>query len=180
MKNILLIVTGSISAYKAISLANILRKRKYNIKVVLTGSVLNFINKITFSSQWIECYTDADEWNDINNVLHIELSKWCDICLVAPLTANTLGKISNGIADNLASCCIIALEEHKKLVLAPAMNTYMLQNKIVQSNFTKIQEYLKPIIIEPEVKMLACGVQGKGALADIETIADVIDHFIKF
>lgn len=168
-KNILLIVTGSISAYKAVSLANLIRKEN-NVKVVLTKSALNFIPKITFSSQGIETFVDEDEWNNPNNVLHIELSQWCDICLVAPLTANTLGKYVNGIADNLATCCLIALNKSKKVILAPAMNTNMYDNVVVQKNLELTKTYFNATIVEPTTKLLACGVEGKGALAKLNDI----------
>lgn len=174
-KNILLIVTGSISAYKAVSLANLIRKEN-NVKVVLTKSALNFIPKITFSSQGIETFVDEDEWINPENVLHIELSKWCDICLIAPLTANTLGKIVNGMADNLATCSVIALEKTKKLIVAPAMNTYMYENEFVQDNFNRLTRVLgdRVKIVEPTSKMLACGVEGNGALANLSDIVKAI------
>ncbi len=173
--NILLIITGSISAYKSVSLANMIRQNGDNVKVVLTKSALQFIPKLSFSSQGIETYIDEDEWNNPNNVLHIELSQWCDICLIAPLTANTLGKIVNGIADNLATCCLIALNKNKQIIIAPAMNTNMYENVVVQNNFKKIIEYFPTIkIVEPATKLLACGVEGKGALANLSDILNTI------
>lgn len=174
MKNILLIVTGSISAYKSVSLANLIKK-KHNVKIVLTKSAQKFIPKITFSSQGLECYVDEDEWTDTENVLHIELSSWCDICLVAPLTANTLGKYVNGIADNLATCCLIALHKDKQVILAPAMNTNMYYNVVVQNNLESTKTHFNTTIVSPTSKLLACGVYGQGALADIQTIFEILD-----
>ena len=176
MEKILLIVTGSISAYKSVSLANMLRKEGYEVKVILTKAALHVIPKLTFSSQGIKTYIDEDEWINPENVLHIELSKWCDICLIAPLTANTLGKIVNGMADNLATCSVIALEKTKKLIVAPAMNTYMYENEFVQDNFNRLTRVLgdKVKIVAPTSKMLACGVEGNGALANLSDIVKAI------
>lgn len=171
MSKILLIVTGSISAYKSVSLANLLRKNKHEVKVVLTESAMKFIPKITFSSQGIETFTDENEWQNVNNVLHIELTQWADILLVAPMTANTLAKFYYGLADNLATCCFVALPKEKQIVICPAMNTNMLENNITQRNLKGLLEINSNIsVVESVSKTLACGVTGNGALANLEDI----------
>lgn len=171
MSKILLIVTGSISAYKSISIANTLRKNGNEVKVVLTKSALNFAPKIVFSSQGHPTFVDEDEWVNVTNVLHIELTQWCDEILVAPMSANTLAKFSNGISDNLATCCLLALPKDKRIVLCPAMNTHMLENNLTKRNLKNLLEINDKIeIVESVVKTLACGVTGNGALASIEEI----------
>jgi len=156
MKN-LLIVTGSISAYKAPSIANGLRNSGNEVKVVLTDSAQKFITKLSFSSQGFETYTDEDDW-----------------ALVAPCTANTLAKIANGIADNLASSILRA--RYEKNVFSLAMNTDMYENPVTEEHIMRIRERsLGNYFIQPESKKLACGVDGIGALPSTRTIVSYVN-----
>jgi len=165
---ILLIVTGSISAYKAPSIANGLRNSGNDVKVVLTESAQKFITKLSFSSQGFETYTDENDWK-YEGVLHIDLKDWADWVLVAPCTANTLAKMANGIADNLASSILRA--RHKKNAFSLAMNTDMYENPVTEEHIVRIRERsLANYFIQPESKKLACGVQGIGALPSTRTI----------
>ncbi len=169
--NILLIVTGSISAYKAPSIANGLKTSGHNIKVVLTKSALKFITKLSFSAQGHKTYTDEDDW-EYEGVLHIDLKDWADTVLVAPCTANTLAKISNGIADNLATNVLRANEGNN--IFALAMNADMYIHYITKHQI-KILENTSNFFIEPRTKKLACGVEGIGALASTKTIIEFIN-----
>jgi phosphopantothenoylcysteine synthetase/decarboxylase len=181
MKNILLCVSGSISAYKTPSLANKLKNEGYNVKVVLTTSAEKFITKLSFSAQGFETFIDNDEWNS-SNVLHIELLKWADSIVISPISANTLAKIANGIADNLLTSIIRAFNYNdKNIYLVPAMNTDMYNHKIINKHFHLIAEFKEEtstshiVIVEPITKNLACGVTGIGAMAEIDTIVETIN-----
>ena len=166
---ILLIVTGSISAYKSPSIANALRSEGNEVIVVLTKSALKFITKLSFSSQGFETYTDEDDWNS-DRVLHIDLQKWADKVLIAPCSANTLAKISNGLADNLATNILRAQVKSKPLYIALAMNTEMYLKPITKKQTLEIEENFNVFLIEPQSKVLACGDEGIGALAKISEI----------
>jgi phosphopantothenoylcysteine decarboxylase/phosphopantothenate--cysteine ligase len=169
---ILLIVTGSVSAYKAPSIANGLRNSGNDVKIVLTGSAQKFITKLSFSSQGFETYVDKDDW-DYNGVLHIELKDWSDYILIAPCTANTLAKVANGCADNLATN-VIRAKSHN-LIFSLAMNTDMYTNIITSEHVGKIKERdERNYFITPETKILACGVEGIGALPKTRTIVNFI------
>jgi hypothetical protein len=163
--NILLIVTGSISAYKAVDLANSFRIREHNVKIILTDSAQKFITKLAFSGQRHEVYTTDDEWSYSKGVLHIDLAHWADTILLAPATLNTLAKYVNFLSDNLA---LSTLHAFKGLVyIAPSMNTTMYENS--KELFDKLMT--KNVhIIQPQVKLLACGDYGIGALADKQDI----------
>lgn len=168
--NILLLVTGSISAYKAVDIANSLRYLDHHVKIVLTASAMKFIPVITFTGQRYECYTDEDEWNGANpGVLHIDLVKWADTVLLAPATSNTIGKFVNGITDNLVLSIMRAF--NGTIYIAPAMNTQMYHNS--EQFLDKLRTF-NTIIINPQVKLLACGDNGIGGLADKKDIIDIL------
>jgi len=170
---ILLIVTGSISAYKAPSIANGLRNTGHEVKIILTKSAQKFITKLSFTSQGFETYTDENDW-DYNGVLHIDLKDWADYILIAPCTANTLAKISNGIADNLATSVLRA--RSKNIVISLAMNTDMYNHKITDEQKERIRNReLSIYFIEPVTKKLACSVDGIGALPGTRTIVEFMD-----
>ena len=170
MKKILLIITGSISAYKGPSIANALRGQGYEVTIVLTKAALKFITKLSFSSQGFKTYTDEDDWIG-ERVLHIDLAKKNEKFLIAPCTANTLAKISNGFADNLATNIIRAIPNNKKLYIALAMNTEMYKRKTTKKTIKKLKkEFINVKFIKPESKKLACGDIGIGALAKIDNI----------
>ena len=166
MKNILLCVTGSIAAYKAAEIANRLVKDGYHVDVVMTDSAQKFITPLTFQTLTkSRVYTSMWEEYQPDQVEHISLAKKTDLCLIAPATANIIGKIANGIADDMATTVIMALDDAPVLI-CPAMNTKMYENPITQINIKKL-EHLGYSFVEPKESLLACGDLGKGALAEI-------------
>lgn len=167
--NILLISTGSISAYKSVDLANSFRSRGHNVKVVLTEAAQKFITKMAFSGQRHDVYTDEDEWAYPNGVLHIDLARWADTIVVAPATLNTMAKYLAKITDNLALSVINAFRG--MIYFAPAMNTVMYENG--QEIFAAIKKQ-NTHIISPQTKLLACGDTGIGGLANKENILQAV------
>ena len=169
MSKILLCVSGSISAYKSPSIANALASQGHSVKVILTNSAKEFITKLSFSSQGFKTYDDQDDFNS-DGVLHIELIRWADTVLVAPMSANTLAKISGGFADNLLTTSLRAADWKKqKLVFCPAMNTNMFLHPITQMQMDILKTWGGKEIV-PVSKKLACGEYGIGALAPISDI----------
>ncbi|MGM0125148.1 phosphopantothenoylcysteine decarboxylase [Enterococcus sp. AZ194] len=172
MKTILLGVSGSISAYKSADIANQLVKLGYNVEVIMTQSSTEFITPLTLQSLSKNfVHTDVMQENFPDKINHIELAKKADLFLVAPATANIIGKLANGIADDMLSTVAMALKIEVPKLIAPAMNTYMYQNPVNQRNLRWLKD-LGYTEIEPREALLACGDYGKGALA---TIPDIID-----
>ena len=173
MKTILLGITGSIAAYKAADLANQITKIGYSVEVVMTESAMKFITPLTLQALTKnKVYTDMFDEFTPDEIKHISLAKKADICIIAPATANIIGKIANGIADDFLSTVVLALKD-KPVFIAPAMNTNMYENPIVQENIEKLK-VRGFLIIEPKESMLACGDLGKGAMADVSEIMDRI------
>lgn len=178
MKNILLCVTGSIAVYKAAELANRFTKDGYCVDVIMTASAMEFVTPLTFQTLTKNrVYTSMFEEYEPDQVEHISLAKKADLCLVAPATANMIGKIAGGIADDMATTVIMALE-HAPVFICPAMNTNMYQNPIVQKNIRNLEE-LGYHFIEPKESRLACGDLGKGALADVEVIVETAERYLQ-
>ncbi len=169
MHKILIGVTGGIAAYKIPDLVRELKRQNFQVKVILTPFAEKFITKLTFATISDGAYTQED-WED-KPLLHIELARWADVFLIAPATANTVGKIRNGIADNLLLTTVLAY--NKPLLIAPAMNTVMYKSPQVQENLKKLKEW-NHIIIEPEFGVLACEEVGEGKLASKERLIDWI------
>ncbi len=139
-KNIILAVTGSIAAYKIAYLASMLKKLEADVTVLMTENAVNFINPITFETlTGNKCLIDTFDRNFEYNVEHVSLAKRTDVVLVAPATANVIGKLANGIADDMLTTTVMACECKK--IVAPAMNTHMYHNPIVQDNIKKLQHY---------------------------------------
>ncbi|MBQ7725439.1 MAG: bifunctional phosphopantothenoylcysteine decarboxylase/phosphopantothenate--cysteine ligase CoaBC [Lachnospiraceae bacterium] len=175
-KNILLIVTGSIAAYKAADLASMMKKAGFNVNVVMTQNACNFITPQTFESlTGNRCVTDMFDRNYEFKIGHISLAKLSDIIVVAPASANIIGKIACGIADDMASTTIMASKCPKLIV--PAMNTAMYENPIVQDNLKKLDSYGYEIM-EPAEGLLACGDTGKGKLPPVEDIFAKVNSMI--
>lgn len=174
MKNILLAVSSGIACYKALDLCSLLKKDSYNVTVLMTEKATKLISPQLFQviSQNKVYYNLFDE-NDIN-VSHIDLTKKADLIIVVPATANIISKIASGIADDFVSTTILA-SNYSKLIIAPAMNTNMYNNPIVQDNLKKIEK-LGASIINPDEGLLACGDIGIGKLADINRIKEYIDN----
>lgn len=172
--NILQIVTGGIAAYKSVDLASSIIKEGHNVKVVMTKNATKFVTELTFQTiTKNKVYTDTfDELNE-EEIQHIDLMKWADKVIIAPATANIIAKIANGIADDLASTLILAAREFSNIYIAPAMNTFMYENPITQSNIFKLRQ-LGFNFIEPSQGILACGDIGKGKFPEKEVILDII------
>lgn len=177
-KTILVGVTGSIAAYKTANLVSSLKKLEANVIVAMTENAKKFVNPITFETlSNNRCLIDTFDRNFEFKTEHISISKQVDLVVIAPATANVIGKIANGLADDMLTTTIMACK-CKKLI-APAMNTAMFENPIVQDNIEKLKKYDYEII-EPNCGRLACGDNGKGKMAEPEEILDYILKEIAF
>ncbi|WP_448374848.1 bifunctional phosphopantothenoylcysteine decarboxylase/phosphopantothenate--cysteine ligase CoaBC [Fervidobacterium sp.] len=170
--NILLGVSSGIAIYKAVDLASKIRKEGWNLKVIMTENATKLISPVVFSSVGnCEVYTDTYEiekgW-----IIHTEVSKWADIFVIAPATANTIAKIAHGFADNLLTTTALAFNKENK-VIVPTMNTRMYENEITTENIEKIKT-LGWKVIEPEAGHLACGDVGKGRYPENEKIIEFL------
>ncbi len=171
---LLIAVTSSIAAYRIPNLISMLGKKEFRIKTMITERARAFVAPQSLSvMSGFPCYTDEDEWNNTEKVLHIELAKWCDMLLIAPLTANTLAKIAYGLCDNLLTSTVRALGD-KPLVIAPAMNTRMWENSLTRKHLDLVREIYNLTVIDPVAKRLADGDEGMGGLAEDETILQVL------
>lgn len=171
-KTIVLGVTGSIAAYKIANLASMLVKLNADVQVIMTKNATNFINPITFETlTGNKCLVDTFDRNFQYSVEHISLAKKADVFMVAPASANVIGKIANGIADDMLTTTIMACRCKK--IIAPAMNTNMFENPIVQDNIKKLESYGMDIV-SPAVGYLACGDTGAGKLPKEELLLDYI------
>ena len=176
MANILLAVTGSISAYKTADLTSQLTKLGHQVKVLMTPAATAFITPLTLQvlskqAVLVEVMTEDDP----KQIQHIDLGKEADLFLVAPASANTIAKLAHGFADNIVTSTALALPSEVKKFLAPAMNTKMLNHPATQNNIETLKSYGYQII-PPREALLACGDQGSGALASIETILTTIQE----
>ena len=177
-KVVVLGVTGSIAAYKMANVASALVKEGAEVHVVMTKNATNFINPITFETLTNnKCIVDTFDRNFEFNVVHVSLSQKTDVMLIAPATANIIGKLANGIADDMLST--MALAANCKIIVSPAMNTLMYKNKIVQDNLKKLENYGFEII-KPAVGRLACNSVGEGKLPDENILIDYIKQEIEF
>lgn len=176
MKNILLGVTGGIAAYKSANIISLLKKRGYNIKVVMTKNATNIISALTLETlSRNRVYVDMWNTNESHyEVEHISLADWADIVLIAPATYNIIGKVANGIADDMLSTILSATK--KPVFFALAMNVNMYNNPILQENITKLKKYGYKFIDSDE-GLLACNYVAKGRLRDEEEIIDELERF---
>ena len=171
-KTVVLGVTGSIAAYKIANLASMLVKKYADVHVIMTENATNFINPITFETlTGNKCLVDTFDRNFQFNVEHVALAKRADVFMVAPASANIIGKIAGGISDDMLSTTIMPAKCPK--IIAPAMNTGMIENPIVQDNIKKLESYGYEIV-ESATGYLACGDTGKGKLPDAEVLQDYI------
>lgn len=171
-KHILIVVTGGIAAYKACDLTSRLSKTGHEIRVVMTDHATKFVTPLTFESL---CHkpvlTTLFEDHPEDPIAHVNLAKWADTVCVVPATANIIGKIAHGIADDLAST--VCLAAFRQRILCPAMNVHMYENPAVQDNLDLLRSRGWQVL-EPVSGHLACQDEGKGKLPDVETIAEVI------
>ena len=171
-KTVVIGVSGGIAVYKTLDVISRLRKLGVNVNVIMTKSATEFVTPLSFQSlsqNYVVCdmFEDPKTWD----VEHISLAKRADVFLIAPATANVIGKIANGIADDMLTTTVMATKA--KVLIAPAMNTNMYENPILQRNIDTLKE-LGYNFVEPESGRLACGDTGKGKLASPETIVDEV------
>ena len=172
-------VTGGIAAYKSATLASMLVKNGYDVKVLMTKNAGNFINPIVFETLTKhKCLIDTFDRNFEFNVEHVALAKWADVVMIAPATANVIGKLAHGIADDMLTTTVMACRRCRKLV-APAMNTEMYLNPVVQDNM-KILEGYGYEIIQPAKGHLACGDTGAGKMPEPDVLYEYIYREIAY
>ncbi len=177
-KTVVLGVTGSIAAYKIANLARMLKKLHCNVHVIMTENATNFINPITFESLISnKCLVDTFDRNFQYSVEHVAIAKQADVVMVAPASANVIGKIANGIADDMLTTTIMACPCKK--IISPAMNHNMLHNPIVQHNIEKLRNFGYEIV-EPASGMLANGDVGDGRMPEEELLLEYIIKEIAF
>ncbi len=171
-KHIVLGVTGSIAAYKIASLASMLVKRQADVTVIMTKNATNFINPITFESlTGNKCLVDTFDRNFQFNIEHVALAKLADVFLLAPASANVIAKAANGLADDMLTTTLLACRCPK--IFAPAMNTRMYENPVVQDNMEKLRGYGMEVITPPS-GYLACGDTGAGKMPEPETLFEAV------
>lgn len=169
-KNVLIGVTGSIAIYKTLELIRLYVKANANVRVIMSEEAKRFITPLTFVaiSQNEVLHVDTESWANDNN--HIHIGKWAELFVIAPISANTINKLSAGIADNLLTQTILAF--NKKIIIAPSANTNMILNPITKESVKKLQN-LGFLISEPQSKLLACNDMGIGAMSDPQDIFDL-------
>lgn len=171
-KTVLLGITGSIAAYKIAYLASALHKLHADVHVLMTENATNFINPITFETlTGNKCLVDTFDRNFQFQVKHVSIAKKADVVMIAPASANVIGKLANGLADDMLTTTVMACRCQK--ILAPAMNTAMYENPVVQDNIRKLQTYGYEVIT-PASGYLACGDTGAGKMPEPETLLEYI------
>ena len=175
-KKILLIICGGIAAYKSLELIRIFKKNGAKVKTILTKSAQNFVTPLSIVSlSQDKVYTDLFNHRNEAEMDHISLSRWADLILIAPATANTISKISNGNADDLASTVILA--SNKKIFLAPAMNVRMWEHTSNKQNLEKLKEF-GYLVLGPAIGEMACGEFGEGKMSEPIYIFNEIKNYL--
>ena len=176
-KKILLIICGGIAAYKSLEVIRLLKKNGSSVKTILTNNAKNFITPLSVASLSQEkVYTDLFNSDNESEMDHISLSRWADLILIAPATANTISKISFGLSDDLASTVVFASD--KKIFIAPAMNVRMWEHQSNKNNLKKLNDFGYEII-GPEIGEMACGEYGMGKMSEPEIIINYINSYFK-
>lgn len=171
-KTVLVGVTGGIASYKMANCVSMLIKLGADVHVLMTQNATNFINPITFETlTGNKCMVDTFDRNFQFNVAHVSLAKKADVFLISPATANVIGKIANGIADDMLTTTVLAF--NKKVIIAPAMNTQMYHNPILQDNLQKLRKFGYEVI-SPASGRLACGDTGEGKMPDESVLVDYV------
>mmetsp|Transcript_6569 Transcript_6569/g.13778 ORF Transcript_6569/g.13778 Transcript_6569/m.13778 type:complete len:204 (-) Transcript_6569:172-783(-) len=184
MVNVVIAATGSVATVKLPLLVDEVAKQRAGVKVVMTKASRHFVSKEKLvemcSIRENEVYVDEDEWEWAemgDPVLHIELAKWADVLVIAPLSANTMAKLACGLCDNLVTCLVRAWDHgcvpRKPIVLAPAMNTKMWEHPVTSEHLATLRRRDGAIVVDPVVKTLACKDVGIGAMAPPEAIIAV-------
>ena len=176
-KKILLIICGGISAYKSLEIIRLLKKKGATVKTILTKSAKEFVTPLSVASlSQGKVYDDLFSHENESEMDHISLSRWSDLILVAPTTANTISKLSTGSSDDLASTVILASD--KKIFLVPAMNVRMWEHLSTKENLQKLKSFDYQII-GPEIGDMACGEYGEGKMTEPINIISYIDDYLK-
>lgn len=174
-KNVVLGITGGIAAYRAAQIAREMTKRGAHVYCILTRNATNFITQqtmetLTGNPAVVDMFARPDKWE----VEHIALAKRADVFLVAPASANFIGKVASGVADDMLTTTVMATRA--PLLIAPAMNSNMYENPVTQRNIQTLKTLLRAQFIEPKVGLLACNDVGKGHIADDETILEAVER----
>ncbi len=174
-KKILFIICGGISAYKSLEIIRLLKKNGAEIKTILTSSAKEFVTPLSVASlSQGKVYSDLFSLENETEMDHISLSRWADVIVVAPTTANTISKLAQGTTDDLASTVILA--SNKQIYLAPAMNVRMWEHKSTKVNLKKLKDFGYKLI-GPEIGDMACGEYGEGKMSEPLKIADELNQF---
>ena len=176
-KKILLIICGGIAAYKSLELIRLLKKDGVSIKTILTKNGAEFVTPLSITSlSQSKVYQDLFNIENEAEMDHISLSRWADLILVAPATANTISKLANGISDDLAST--VTLASNKKIFIAPAMNVRMWEHQSTKQNIAKLKDYNYELI-GPEIGDMACGEYGEGKMSEPKEIINKLKTYFK-
>ncbi len=176
-KNILLCVTGGIAVYKAAALTSKLTQAGAFVRVILSEAAAEFVQPLTFQAlSRHEVYVDTFDEKNPQKIAHIDLADWADLIIVAPATANTIGKLANGIADNMVTTTLLAAT--CPIWIAPSMNVHMYEHPAVQKNMKTLRDYGYRFI-EPGEGYLACGYVGKGRLEEPEKIVALVEQYFR-
>ena len=180
MKNILVGVTGGIAAYKSAGIVSLLKKKGYNVKVVMTENATKIIGPLTLETlSRNRIYVDMWDSNPHYEVEHISLADWADVVLIAPATYNIIGKVANGIADDMLTTVISAVSVRKPVFFALAMNVNMYENPILKENIDKLKSFGYRFI-DAEEGLLACNYSAKGRMSEPEDIVNEIERYSIF
>ena len=180
MKNILVGVTGGIAAYKSAGIVSLLKKKGYNVKVVMTENATKIIGPLTLETlSRNRIYVDMWDSNPHYEVEHISLADWADVVLIAPTTYNIIGKVANGIADDMLTTILAAVSVRKPVFFALAMNVNMYENPILKENINKLKSFGYRFI-DAEEGLLACNYSAKGRMSEPEDIVDEIEKYSIF
>ena len=180
MKNILVGVTGGIAAYKSAGIVSLLKKKGYNVKVVMTENATKIIGPLTLETlSRNRIYVDMWDSNPHYEVEHISLADWADMVLIAPATYNIIGKVANGIADDMPTTILAAVSVRKPVFFALAMNVNMYENPILKENIDKLKSFGYRFI-NAEEGLLACNYSAKGRMSEPEDIVDEIERYSIF
>ena len=180
MKNILVGVTGGIAAYKSAGIVSLLKKKGYKVKVVMTENATKIIGPLTLETlSRNRIYVDMWDSNPHYEVEHISLADWADVVLIAPATYNIIGKVANGIADDMLTTVISAVSVRKPVFFALAMNVNMYENPILKENINKLKSFGYRFI-DAEEGLLACNYSAKGRMSEPEDIVDEIERYSIF
>ena len=176
-KKILLIICGGISAYKSLEIIRLLKKCGVDIKTILTKNGAEFVTPLSISSlSQSKVYQNLFSIENETEMDHISLSRWADLILIAPATANTISKLANGNSDDLAST--VALASNKKIFIAPAMNVRMWDHQSTRQNIAKLKTYNYKLI-GPEIGDMACGEYGEGKMSEPIEIINELENYFK-